>query len=111
MSDNVQSLNDAELGVAEKVFAIDLPSPPPPALSGATTRVNSSADLKPATVTDTTTNLTDKPVLDEKKPAENAVVKKEAAASPAQKKPAPSKPKWKRASRWVRFRLWYNTYR
>lgn len=111
MSNNVQALNDAERGVAENVFAVDLPPPTTtPPMSQATTRVNSVADLKANPPPLPTSDL---PLPDEKKveaDAALAVVKKEASASNA-KKPAPPKAKWKRASRWVRFNLWYNTYR
>lgn len=38
--------------------------------------------------------------------------KEAAAAPPSQVKPAGKPaPKWKRASRWIRFQIWFNTYR
>ncbi|OCB85780.1 hypothetical protein A7U60_g7132 [Sanghuangporus baumii] len=99
------ALNDAERGVAENVYAVDLP-PPPTSASEGPTRINSVADLKklppPLHSSD------EKPLASEKK-VETVVVTKE--VSNAVKKPSPPKPKWKRASRWVRFKLWYNTYR
>lgn len=115
MSNVDQAHNDAERGVAEQVYAVELP-PPPMTASEGPTRVNSSYDLKDTAVPalpdvppPPLTSADEKVVVDEKK-GEVAVVKKDTPA-PGAKKPAPSKPKWKRASRWVRFNLWYNTYR
>lgn len=101
-----QAHNDAERGVSEIVYAIDLP-PPPPTGSEGPTRINSAADLKdlppPLPSSD------EKPFASEKK-VDGLAVTKEMIPS-AVKKPAASKAKWQRASRWVRFKLWYNTYR
>ena len=113
MSNPTQALNDAERGVAENVFPVDLPPPATP-MSGGTTRVNSLADLKMAQQSPPPLPISEKPLSDEKK-AEVSVavadVKKESSAVDGKKKPAPAKPKWKRASKWVQFKLWYNTYR
>ncbi|THH07540.1 hypothetical protein EW145_g3316 [Phellinidium pouzarii] len=103
MSDNIQAQNDAERGVADNVFAIDLSSPPPP--SEGPTRANSLKNMPPPPLQSTD----EKALVDEKKIGVVAVVKE--VPAPAAKKPTPPKPKWKRASRWVRFKLWYNTYR
>lgn len=113
MSNTIPALDDAERGVAENVFPVDLPPPATP-MSGFTTRVNSVADMKAAQQSPPPPfPLSEKPLSDEKK-ADVAVavaaVKKESSPLDG-KKPAPAKPKWKRASRWVRFKLWYNTYR
>ena len=114
MSSTDQAHNDAERGVSEHVFAVELPPPPPITASEGPTRVNSSADLKDAAVPEVPppplTATDEKVVVDEKKVEVTTVVKREVPA-PGAKKPAPPKPKWKRASRWVRFKLWYNTYR
>lgn len=115
MSSVDQAHNDAERGVAEAVYAVELP--PPMTASEGPTRVNSTLDLKDSAVPalpdvppPPLTAADEKVVIDEKKGEVSVVVKKE-AATPGAKKPAPPKPKWKRASRWVRFKLWYNTYR
>lgn len=102
---NSQALNDAENGVAENVFPVSLPPPHP--MSGDTTRVNSSTDLKAALELPPPLPLDEKAVLADEKKTEMAVppVKKDVP------RPAASKAKWKRASRWTRFKLWYNTYR
>lgn len=108
MSSNA-ALNDAEAGVAEKVYAVDLLPPPPAhesANSGATTRVNSVQDLK---ALPPPLPIDEKPLADVKKDADVKVSLPGTDGKPAAKKPSP--PKWKRASRWVRFKLWYNTYR
>lgn len=113
MSSNI-ALNDAEGGVSENVYAVDLPPPPPPlsiAGSGATTRVNSHQDLRdlpppPPLPLDEKPLADEKPFADEKKI--DFTLKPASEKAPA-KKPSPAK--WKRASRWVRFKLWYNTYR
>ncbi|TFK51097.1 hypothetical protein OE88DRAFT_1681056 [Heliocybe sulcata] len=52
--------------------------------------------------------------LNNSKPTTDIVTKVEVTASapaPAPKKLAPGKATWKRANRWTRFLLWYNTYR
>ena len=97
--------NDAERGIAENVFTVDLP-PPPPLMSEGPTRVNSSVDLK----------QTDPPSLSivEKEKALDPEKKMDVAVTTKEKQQAPKKApkfKFKRASRWVRFKLWYNTYR
>lgn len=105
MRDIDQTHNDAERGLAETVFAVDLPSPPATASEGPT-RINSVADLK-----DSPPPLpsSDEKALANETKAEVVTATKEVSTVP--KKPTPPKPKWKRASRWVRFKLWYNTYR
>ncbi len=90
------TLKDAEAGLADTLL------PPNPSLfsaSGTTTRVNSTSDLSELKVVKVSSN--------EKVPyiAALPVVTKKDSSSP------PSKPKRKRASRWIRFKLWYNTYR
>ena len=105
MLNNDQAQNDAERGVSETVFAVDLPSTPFTA-SGGPTRINSAADLKDSSPPLPSSD--EKPLATEKK-VEVVTTTKEVASTP--KRPAPSKPKWKRASRWVRFKLWFNTYR
>lgn len=97
--------DDAERGISEKVFAVDLPPPPISAASEGPTRINSSADLK--SESNALPSVDEKALLEKK--LEVVTTTKEVA--PAKKKPGPPKPKWKRASRWVRFKLWYNTYR
>ena len=101
-------MRDAEQGIADIVLPAVSIALPPPAFSEATTRSNSSSDLKecpPSLKGDEKTQAVVIPV-DEKKTAAPP-------AKPLQSsgKPAPGKPKWKSASRWVRFKLWYNTYR
>lgn len=104
MSNDI-ALNDAERGVAENVYTVGLPPAPVPASEGPT-RINSVADLKESPPPLPSSD--EKPLASEKK-TETVVVTKEVSNAP--KKPSPPKPKWKRASRWVRFKLWYNTYR
>lgn len=106
MANSEQALHDAERGVAEQVYAVDLPMPPSLTASEGPTRINSVADLKDLPPPLPTSD--EKPLASEKK-VETVTVAKE--VSTAVKKPSPPKPKWKRASRWVRFKLWYNTYR
>ena len=92
--------NDAERGVSEDVYTVSLP---------------------PSSVTDSPKQDPQGPPSNEKLDIQCATPpsqdEKKAVAPPAipapkrEGKPAPAKPKWKRASRWVRFKLWYNTYR
>ena len=102
--DNVVS--DAERGVADNVFTVDLPPPPPPTSEGPT-RVNSAIDLKQTDPPSLSVEEKEKALAlaSEKKPDPPASKEK------APKKAAPPKFKFKRASHWVRFKLWYNTYR
>ncbi|TDL23046.1 hypothetical protein BD410DRAFT_787876 [Rickenella mellea] len=93
------ALNDAERGLAENVFPVSLPEPIPSAM---TTRANSLADLKGGDK---------KPEFpDEKKSALPSLPTPPLAVTAPAPAPAPRKPR-KKASRMVRFRLWYNTYR
>lgn len=93
MSATPSTIEDPEKGI--EVQDIPLPSFP----VSATTTVRSSY-----------VDLAKKPVDEEKKATEfsSAIVpaKKDGGAAPAKK----SKPKSK-VSRWVRFQLWFNTYR
>ena len=108
MSD-IAALNDAEKGVADAVL--------PPALnvqSGDVTRVNSVADFKSAdekrpAANDQLATVPPLPTLSKDK--SGALVTVAPSEKPAAEKPKSKPPPKKRASRWVRFKIWYNTYR
>lgn len=103
------SADDAERGLADLVlpppFAVAVPLP---AASGQTTRVNSAEDLKARADADAPpplpANEKAQLVLADEKRNLDLVAPKPAAPA------AKPKPK-RRASRWTRFKLWYNTYR
>ena len=102
-------LDQAEKGLAEAVLPNYHLSPPSSCDEDpAKTATNSVTDLKlydekkvyEVDVKVATAEVQAKP---EKTEVSQQVVKKEASSKP--------KPKFKRASLWIRFNLWYNTYR
>ena len=113
--DNIHSVDQAERGLAEVV----LPSYPASAYheDAIKTAVNSVTDLKTdekkssdADVKVTATAVDEKQTSPQTEKNETSAlpdVKKDASLT----KDSKPKPKRKRASKWIQFSLWYNTYR
>ncbi|KAF9451497.1 hypothetical protein P691DRAFT_352740 [Macrolepiota fuliginosa MF-IS2] len=109
---SASNLNDAEKGIPEQE-PFPIPVALPTQQSSSSSSASSVTNLDPTPTSGSLLEASEKkeqprPTDEKEKEPANAVVRAPAPAPPPPKK---STPKKKQVSRWIRFKLWFNTYR